>query len=225
MLHFTALTATAAVLAGLTTSVHCFAMCGPLACAGCARATPAGHSRARVMSAYHLSRIISYTLVGALFGLLGEGAMLVFTVVAPKWLPWVLVAFLVAAALGLGEWAPRIPVMSQILRGANRVSAALSPTARAGTLGALTPLLPCGLLYALFGTALLTGSAGGGAQLAAGFALGGAPALTLAQLQTSWIRRLPASARFLIQRAIPLTAALVLAWRATSTSGCPLCPQ
>ena len=127
------------------------------------------------------------------------------------------VALLVASALGVGEWMPRIPGISQFLRRANGVAAKFSPTVRAGAMGALTPLLPCGLLYGLFGSALVTGSFGRGALLAGGFAVGGIPALLLAQLQTNWIRRLPSGSEFLIRRVVPLAAALVVAVRALST--------
>ena len=45
----------AALAAGLATSVHCTAMCGPLACA--LRVRPAE---------YHLGRLGSYTIVGGI---------------------------------------------------------------------------------------------------------------------------------------------------------------
>jgi sulfite exporter TauE/SafE len=214
----------AASVAGLTSSLHCFAMCGPLACAGCAKASPVRSARWKTMGAYQGSRVAAYSLIGGLFGLAGAGAMSVFSVAAPPWLPWLLVALLVASALGVGEWMPRIPGISQFLRRANGVAAKFSPTVRAGAMGALTPLLPCGLLYGLFGSALVTGSFGRGALLAGGFAVGGIPALLLAQLQTNWIRRLPSGSEFLIRRVVPLAAALVVAVRALSTTGCPLCP-
>jgi sulfite exporter TauE/SafE len=199
-------------------------MCGPLACAGCAKAAPTRQSRLQTMSAYHLARITGYALFGGLFGLLGEGAMNVLSLAAPVWLPWAMVVLLVASALGLGEWMPKVPGISAILRRVTRASSRLSPTWRAGAMGAVTPLLPCGLLYGLFASALVTGSFGRGALLAAGFAIGGVPALTLAQVQTSWIRKLPKGSEFVIRRLIPVAAAVVIAVRAWNTEGCPLCP-
>lgn len=213
----------AAALAGFTGSLHCFAMCGPLACASCARSTSA--KRWESMGAYHGARIVAYTVIGALFGRAGEAAMSVFSVAAPSWLPWVLVALLGASALGLGDWLPRIPGVSRILGAANRASAAFAPTHRAAAMGAVTPLLPCGLLYGLFGSALVTGSMARGALLAGGFAMGGAPALLLAQFQTGWMQRLPKGSEFVLRRVVPMVAAVAIAIRASSTHGCPLCPQ
>jgi sulfite exporter TauE/SafE len=90
-------------------------------------------------------------------------------------------------------------------------------------MGALTPLLPCGLLYGVFAAALASGSFMGGALVLGAFALGGLPALLGAQLQTGLWRHRPRIATFLLQRALPLAAAALLVFRALGTPGKPSC--
>ena len=64
---------TTALVAGLITSVHCVAMCGPLSCAFTpARAEDA--SPQLVLTCYHLAKLFAYGLVGAL-----AGALIYFT--------------------------------------------------------------------------------------------------------------------------------------------------
>ena len=54
-----------ALIAGLITSVHCVAMCGPLSCAF----TPTSANDANpqfVLTCYHLAKLFSYAMVGTL---------------------------------------------------------------------------------------------------------------------------------------------------------------
>jgi hypothetical protein len=209
----TALGALFAALVGLASSAHCFAMCGPLACAGCARAVTR-HERLRVLGAYQVARIAAYSGLGALLGAVGGRSARALELTTPGWLPWLMAALLVASALGLTERVPQIPPLAQITRRVGRRSATFAPVARAAVLGGLTPFLPCGLLYGLWATALVSGSGAGGALLAGGFALGAVPALAFAQLGAGWLRSLPAAPALLIRRGVPLLAAGVLVWRA-----------
>lgn len=211
-----------AALVGLTSSVHCFAMCGPLACAACPRSGSLS-GQGRAMATWQLSRVLAYALVGAALGAAGGRAASALEVTTPKWLPWVLAATLVASALGLTERVPRLPLFARMVRLGGRKGATLAPLGRSALLGALTPLLPCGLLYGLYATALVSGGAVNGALLAGGFALGAIPALLLAQLQAGWSRVLPAGAAFVLRRGVPLVAAGMLVWRALATRAAPLC--
>ena len=84
-----ATTPLAAFVAGLSTSLHCSLMCGPLACA----------VQARPLT-YHASRLVSYTLAGALCG--GLGAMVAGFLRGDlaRFTPWALALVLVFMALG-----------------------------------------------------------------------------------------------------------------------------
>ena len=210
----------AASLAGLTGSLHCFAMCGPLACAGCAKAQQDRH---RAMAAYHLARVAGYVLVGTALGAFGSAAASELAISTSGWLPWVMAGLLVATALGLFERLPMFAPAAKILRPAARLGAKASPTVRSAVLGGITPLLPCGLLYALYLSTAVSGSATAGGVVAGSFALAGVPALALAQVQTSWMQKLPRGGEFVVRRLVPLTAAAILVWRAVSGPDCPGC--
>ncbi|MGE9291886.1 MAG: sulfite exporter TauE/SafE family protein, partial [Puniceicoccales bacterium] len=111
----------------------------------------------------------------------------------------------------------------------------LPRTFAGGLLGLVTPFLPCGPLYLVFGVALMTGSMINGAQFLFAFALGTLPLIWLthtqyARIQTRisplWMKR--------IQRGMALILAAMIAWRLYagpaitplpdgSTEHCPFC--
>jgi sulfite exporter TauE/SafE len=219
-----------AALGGATlaavSSVHCVAMCGPLAAASQARGGSGASTR------YLLGRAVSYSLMGSLAGGLGE-AML--TTRWARWaeaaLAWALALALLHTALGFfGLW--RSSGLIKLGRGPRRsrfaallVHVADDPL----LLGAATALLPCGALYsALLGSAAL-GQSGYGSLFMASFALvttpavlGGAQLARLAQLGERGRRALGA---------VLLAGALLTALRPLSVlsaepaSSCPLHAQ
>jgi uncharacterized protein len=183
----------AAFVAGLATSLHCAAMCGPLACA--VRCKPAS---------YHLTRIASYSLAGAILGGVGWTIRGYFDGHLAHLVPWILAAVLVMIGFGLDKRIPQPRFLSRLL-----LRVRLSRT-----LGWLTPLLPCGPLWLMFGVAILTGSWLSGAMLLASFAAGTVPLYWLLQagvwkLQqrgpTPWLPRM--------QQLLALAAAATLVWR------------
>lgn len=203
----------AAVVVGLASSLHCFLMCGPLSCAALVGRTVSRPDRWKAIGAYQGGRLAAYTAVGGLLGAVGGAAASALTLQVRPWLPWVMAAVLVATALDLGKKLPAIPGLRRLSSVLGRASARLSPVARSGAIGALTPLLPCGLLYGILAASLLAGSAGGGALVTFGFALGSAPALLLAQSQAGLLRKLPRGAAQIVQRGVPLVAAAVIVYR------------
>ncbi|WP_164021355.1 sulfite exporter TauE/SafE family protein [Pyxidicoccus trucidator] len=211
-----------ALTVGLTGSVHCLLMCGPLACAGLP-AVP-GPERRRAVLAYQGARVAAYTLMGGALGALGGGVTQVLSVSTRPYLPWLMAAALVASALEVGKRLRPLPGLAHVAKSIARWGANFSWTGRAGAMGAVTPLLPCGLLYGVFAAALASGSFAGGALLLGAFALGGLPALLGAQLQAGLWKHRPKAVSFLLQRAVPLLAAAVLIYRAVgTTSGQPGC--
>jgi hypothetical protein len=191
---------------GAANSVHCACMCGPLALAF------QGGSKGAV--AYHLGRTTSYGAVGVVLG--GLGYALGTTQLGPSTaiVAFVLAAGLVVLAL-LGErGALAIPGLGQLMTRTMARSRLLSPTLRAGALGLLTPLLPCGLLWAACAGAALAGAplAGGGVMV--GFAIGSLPLLLLAQTQMGRLaQRFGPRTLWWVQRAAMLLAAGTLVWR------------
>ncbi|QRO02838.1 sulfite exporter TauE/SafE family protein [Archangium violaceum] len=204
--------AAGALMVGVTGSVHCLLMCGPLACAGLPGVK--GPERWRAVLAYQSARVGAYALMGGLLGALGGGVTRALAVSTRPWLPWVMAAALVASALELGKRLRPLPGLSHLAGAITRAGAKFSLLSRSGAMGAVTPLLPCGLLYGVYAAALTSGSLGGGALLLGAFALGGLPALLGAQLQTGLWQRQPRVAAFVLKRAVPLVAAAVLIYRA-----------
>jgi sulfite exporter TauE/SafE len=162
-----------ALMIGFAGSLHCAGMCGPLilampAASGGLRAHLAGKL------AYNAGRIITYALMGSLFGVFGQllglagfqrwisiciGAVLIISLVA--W-PLRRMTVLIAQPVGwlktaLGRQFGKRTIGSQLV------------------FGGLNGLLPCGLVYAACAGATATGGYIGGMQYMLLFGLGTVP--------------------------------------------------
>jgi sulfite exporter TauE/SafE len=192
----------AAFLTGVGTSLHCSAMCGPMACAF--RVSPLE---------YHLSRVISYTLAGALCGGIGLMMQSAFRTGPLHLAPWLFLAVLLLMATGLER---RIPMPNFLLQLGTRLRFER-------TLGWLSPLIPCGPLWLMLGVAAATGSILTGSLLLLCFALGTIPLYLGFQLGLGRIQKALGPARLvMLQRSLVWCAAGILAWRLFSPSpnGC-----
>jgi uncharacterized protein len=189
------LTPVAALAAGLATSVHCTAMCGPLACA--LRVHPVE---------YHVSRLVSYSIAGVLAGAVGGTVAGMLQGNTARIVPWVFAAVLLIMGLGLEKRLPQPRFMAGLLLRARLHR----------SLGWLTPLLPCGPLWLMLGAAAMTGSSWSGGLHMASFALGTVPLPLVLQWQAARLARtFSPTAALLAQRAIALVSAGLLAWRAS----------
>ena len=190
------LTPAAALAAGLATSLHCSAMCGPLACA----------MRVKPLE-YHASRAISYSLAGAICGAVGGSIVNLFQGDTARIVPWVMAAVLLVLALGLEKRIPQ-----------PRFLAALMFKARINrSLGFLTPLLPCGPLWLMLSAAAVTGSAASGALHMAAFVIGTIPLPILLQSQAARLQqRISPIAMRWTQQSLALISAGLLVWRASA---------
>jgi hypothetical protein len=190
----------AAVLTGLLGGVHCAGMCGGIVTALVGQS--AGNARPWLMHlAYNAGRVTSYGLAGAAAGALGSiGLML------DKWLP-VQVALYVAAnllliALGLYLAGMRSPIphlerlgggLWRRIQPITRRFLPADSVPKAWALGLLWGWLPCGLVYTVLFTALLSGSALKGAILMLAFGFGTLPNLMAAAALLQRSRSLLAS--------------------------------
>ena len=177
----------AAVLSGFLGSVHCAGMCGGIVTALVGQS--ADNTRPRLMHlAYNAGRIASYAIAGAIAGAIGSlGLML------DKWLPVQIVLYVAAnlllIALGLYLAGIRSPITrlehlgSGLWRRVQPHTRRFLPAdsvPKALALGMLWGWLPCGLVYTVLFTALLSGSALKGAILMLAFGLGTLPNLMAA---------------------------------------------
>ena len=214
-------TPAAAFVAGLVTSLHCAGMCGPLACL----LAPAKGDRTdpqTVATVYHTARLAGYMTLGAVAGAMGAVPLGLLGGGAFRLLPWVLVAyFLLVAVRPGGQW-PRPAFLARLqmrlmgwIRGRPRLQVA-------ATMGAATPLLPCGPVYFLVALAALTGSALRGVEFMLAFGLGTVPLLWVVQAGFGRLRaRLSPVGLARLQTGLALAAALVITWRMRATFGLP----
>jgi sulfite exporter TauE/SafE len=208
-----------ALIAGLITSVHCVAMCGPLSCAF----TPTKAkdvSPQLVLTCYHLAKLLSYAIVGTLAGAFGS---VVIRSVSSSWLnllPWILVVFFLVVAFRLDRFFPKPIRMGGLYKKMTARYSRLQKPVAAAMIGLASPLLPCGPLYMIFGLSLFSGSALKGAEFAIGFGLGTLPLLWLAQSHFMRVQfKVTPMSLIRIQRSLALIAALVVAWRLRTTLG------
>ncbi len=211
------MTTAAALIAGLATSLHCAGMCGPIAC-GLGTLAKSESERLTAASLYHGSRLLSYGLIGMLCGALGQQPLRWFFDSPASLLPWVMVLLLVMMAFGLDKKIPRPAILNRFTARARFKASRFSSYGGATAMGLLTPLLPCGPLYLVFGAALLAGSAAKGAEFTLAFGLGTVPLLWLVQHQFHRIRtKLTPRMMSLTRRSLALVTAVLLAWRLHGT--------
>lgn len=211
------MTTVAALVAGLATSLHCAGMCGPIAC-GLGTLAKSEGERLTAGSLYHGTRLISYGVIGAACGALGQQPLKWFFDSPAVLLPWVMVAVLLLMAFGLDKKVPRPAILNRFTARARFKAGKLSAYGGASAMGLLTPFLPCGPLYLVFGAALLAGSAAKGAEFTLAFGLGTVPLLWLAQHQFHRIRaKLTPLAMGRLRRGLAFVTALMLAWRLHGT--------
>lgn len=172
----------AAFAAGLLGSGHCIGMCGPIAAlAGAGR----DGRPLRSAAVYNAARLLSYCVIGAVFGALGYAIGSAADV--GRWAQISRIAMSVVLLLiGLQLLLPRARLNPLERIGASfwRRIAPLARRLRPGdrashlfALGLLWGWLPCGLVYSLLALAAVSGSAVSGAATMAAFGAGTLPAM------------------------------------------------
>jgi uncharacterized protein len=221
----TAVTLLPLFLVGLLGSVHCVAMCGgivgalslaprPVAAAFPVPVRVAGRAHASLanVGAYNLGRISSYMIAGALAGgAAGSARALAGLPALQAGGYWLANLMLVALGLylmdawrglawleqgGRGLWRHIQPLMRHV----GRPDTAPKMVAA----GFLWGWLPCGMVYSALVTAMLSGSAAGGAAAMLAFGLGTLPMLLALGLAGARLRS------FLSRRDVRVASGLVV---------------
>jgi uncharacterized protein len=191
-------------LLGLAGSLHCAGMCGPLALA---LPRGAGGTGLFILGriAYNTGRVITYCLLGVVFGLVGKTLWLAGI---QRWASIAVGAALITGLLTskqLFSWRP-------VTLGVERLKANMGSLIRQrsvlslGLLGMLNGLLPCGLVYVACAMATTSQTAVGGAQYMVAFGAGTVPMLLAISLSGTLV---PVSFRLKLQRAIPVSVFLL----------------
>lgn len=187
-------------LVGLLGGVHCVGMCGGIVGAFSVATPPkatfpvavvtqrglsvVGEAVTRVLS-FNAGRIASYMLAGAIMaGLVGGVQSFVNVLILQTAGYWLANLMLVALGLSLmGAWqgVARIEALGQILW--RRLQPLMKPMLpvqnhwQAFTLGGLWGWVPCGMVYSVLMTAMVTGAPAQGALVMLAFGLGTLPLL------------------------------------------------
>ena len=203
----------AAFLLGLTGSLHCVGMCGPIASMV---QGPAGRKILINRLLYNVGRTTTYVFMGVVVGLLG------------KIVQWGGIQGRVSIAVGAGIilvlLIPKVqsvflPSLSRIvlkLRGVFAVHMNSKRTFSSWLTGVFNGFLPCGLVYAALAIALIQNSPVESALVMALFGLGTIPALLAAAFSWQAVRRIIPWSFQRIQTAMLVVVAVVMIWRGIS---------
>ncbi|GAA0820147.1 sulfite exporter TauE/SafE family protein [Colwellia asteriadis] len=216
-----------AFIVGLLGSGHCLAMCGGITTMLTSATekpkqqgdiaiteqqtypTKSSNNTSLIFS-YHIGRIASYTLIGAIVGF--SGSLAAKSIGVPLGgLRMVAAIFLILLGLYLGQWLMwlnRVEALGKYLwRYLSPLAKYVIPvnsTKQALGLGALWGWLPCGLVYSTLTWSLASGSSLTGAGIMLFFGLGTLPALIALSLGINSFKSLLLNANFKKTMAISL---------------------
>ena len=197
-----------ALVFGLMGSFHCIGMCGPIAFMLPVDRNSTLKKNLQI-GLYHLGRILSYSIIGLLFGFLGKGFYLFgfqqqLSIIIG--LLMILIAFIPYKIVAKCNFSkPLFHIISKIKSGLGKALKKKTPDTFL-TIGFLNGFLPCGLVYmAVFG-ALSTGNSWQGALYMAIFGLGTIPLMTTAIYLGNFLK---GKVRSYITRTIPYVVALM----------------
>lgn len=196
-----------ALLFGLFGSFHCIGMCGPIAFM-----LPIDRNQ-KVRGIwqtilYHLGRIFSYSMIGALFGLLGKG----FYFFGLQQQISIAVGLVMILSIVAPKLFSRFSVMKPIYRFTNSIKNQLGQSLKKKesstffTIGFLNGLLPCGLVYMAMIASLASTSVLEGVLYMVLFGLGTVPLMSVVVVLgnvTNYINRQK------IQKIIPYVVVII----------------
>ena len=197
-----------ALILGLMGSLHCIGMCGPIAFM-----LPVDRNnnlkKLLQISIYHFGRLLAYSLIGLLFGLLGKG-LYVFGLQQKLSIAIgiLMIIIVLLPYRTFSKYNFSKPVSRLVSKLKNRLGQELKKKTPDTflTIGFLNGFLPCGLVYmALFG-AIAMGDAANGSLYMLLFGLGTIPLMTTAIYASSLLKN---SAKNKIQRLIPVFVVVV----------------
>jgi sulfite exporter TauE/SafE len=207
----------AALLMGLAGSLHCVGMCGPLI--GMMPYNRSSRWKFFVTkSLNHLGRLTTYTLLGALFGLMGKALV---SAGLQQWLSIVSGVLILLMVLWPKQWKSLSP-KSFIYRFTAWVKSKFSTLLKERSprtlfmLGVLNGLLPCGLLYMALAASISTGSAPRAAFFMFLFGIGTIPALTLVGIFANTLKQKYSFSFVKISRVLLVVTALLLIVRGSN---------
>ncbi len=173
-----------AFILGLTSSLHCVGMCGPIALALPGRGKAMGQILPGRML-YHIGRLTTYVMLGAIVGIFGEGFSLAGYQQGLSIALGVLLLILALTTISIESRFLAIPVVDRLLGKLKRQMGRLLQRDTAPSLynlGILNGFLPCGFVYLGLAGSLATADVWQGMAYMAIFGLGTWPAMVTLSL-------------------------------------------
>lgn len=176
----------AAFFIGFFGSLHCIGMCGPIAIALPVPKSSPPDGRAGNISfitgrlLYNLGRVVTYSFLGALFGLLGDRIALTGTQQIVSIALGVIIIIAVLLPQKNKNYFAQHPITQRL---AQPLKANIGVLFKKGTfsamflIGILNGFLPCGLVYVAIAGAIASGDAISGAAVMMLFGFGTVPAM------------------------------------------------
>lgn len=198
----------AAFVLGILGSFHCIGMCGPIAFMLPVDRTSALKKTLQI-TAYHFGRLLAYSLIGLLFGLVGKSFYLFgFQQQISIIIGIVMIVIVLIPQQKLNNFGITKPIYKVIakLKGALGTSLKKKSADTFLTIGFLNGFLPCGLVYmAVFG-AISGGNALNGSLYMLVFGVGTIPLMTTVIYASNFFK---GNIRQKIQKAIPVFVVII----------------
>lgn len=197
-----------ALILGLVGSFHCIGMCGPIAFV---LPVDRQNSLKKVLqvSIYHFGRLLTYGLIGLVFGLVGK-SLYIFGI--QQQLSIIIGVLMIVVVLIPYKTFNKYNFSKPLYAFISKIKSALGAQLRKKspdtflTIGFLNGFLPCGLVYMAVFAAVATGDALMGSLYMIVFGLGTIPMMTAA---VYFSRFLTGVVRQKIQKAIPVFVIII----------------
>ena len=197
-----------ALVLGLAGSFHCIGMCGPIAFVIPVDRT----SKTKLIYQtflYHIGRLVSYSLIGLLFGLVGKGLYLAgFQQRLSILVGLVMIALVLMPISIFNRYNFSKPLYKIIAQVKQQLGIYLKKKSNRAifSIGFFNGFLPCGLVYMALIGSISTGNAVQGALYMILFGMGTVPMMTAALLMGNFVNL---TVRKKIQKAIPVFVVII----------------
>ncbi|MEP3837007.1 MAG: sulfite exporter TauE/SafE family protein [Algibacter sp.] len=197
-----------AFILGLLGSFHCVGMCGPIAFMLPVDRTN-GFKKASQIAIYHFGRLLAYSTIGLVFGLIGKG---LFIFGFQQQLSIAIGVLMILVVLIPQKTFNKYNVSKPIYKLISKVKSALGTALKKKTMdtfltiGFLNGFLPCGLVYMAIFAAIANGNALNGSLYMSIFGLGTIPLMTTAIYFSHFLK---GKARQRIQNIIPVFVVII----------------
>ena len=191
------ITVLAALLAGFAGSVHCIAMCGGIVGVITATLKENASRSVQYWFGYHLGRISSYCVAGALAGIIGEQVYGLFSMQRAHHVGAMISGlFIIVLGMHIAQWWKGLALFEKM--GAHLwryvspiLTRFLPPRAlrHAFIVGIIWGWLPCGLVYSALFLAAASGNGIHGAAVMFAFGIGTLPMLLAMSAASDWLAR------------------------------------